>query len=46
MGMISALELSTSANRLLQAQVEELYANLKYQLKHRLLEYYKGKSFN
>jgi outer membrane protein len=46
MGTISTLELSTSSNRLLQAQVDEIYANLKYQLKHRLLEYYKGKSFN
>jgi outer membrane protein TolC len=41
-GLIDAMELSTSANRLLQSQIEELYTNLKYQLKHRLLEYYKG----
>lgn len=41
-GLVSAMELSTSANRLLQSQVEELYTNLKYQLKYRLLEYYKG----
>jgi outer membrane protein TolC len=41
-GMISALELTTSSNRLLQAQIEELYTNLKYQLKYKLLNYYKG----
>jgi len=43
-GLISALELNTSANRLLNAKVEELYTGLKYQLKYRLLEYYKGES--
>ena len=41
-GLIDALELSTSANRLLNSRVEELYANLKYQLKCKLLKYYKG----
>jgi outer membrane protein TolC len=41
-GLISALELNTSSNRLLQAQLEELYTNLKYQLKLKLLNYYKG----
>jgi outer membrane protein TolC len=41
-GLIDALELSTSSNRLLNSRVEELYTNLKYQLKYRLLEYYKG----
>jgi outer membrane protein TolC len=41
-GLIDALELSTSANRLLNSRVEELYTNLKYQLKSKLLQYYKG----
>lgn len=41
-GLIDALELSTSANRLLNSRIEELYANLKYQLKYQLLQYYKG----
>lgn len=44
-GLISALELNTSANRLLQSRLEEMNAQLKYQLKHRLVEYYKGSSF-
>ena len=41
-GLINGIELNTSANRLLEARVEELYTALQYQLKHRLLEYYKG----
>ncbi|MDR3219189.1 MAG: TolC family protein [Dysgonamonadaceae bacterium] len=41
-GLISAIELTTSSNRLLNSRVEELYTNLKYQLKYRLLEYYRG----
>ncbi|MDR1436864.1 MAG: TolC family protein [Candidatus Symbiothrix sp.] len=41
-GLIDALELTTSANRLLNARLEELYTNLKYQLKHKLLSYYKA----
>jgi len=44
-GLISALELNTSSNRLLNAQIEELYTNLKYQLKLKLLNYYKGQAF-
>jgi outer membrane protein TolC len=44
-GLVSALELNTSANRLLQSKVEQLYTNLKYQLKSRLVEYYKGGKF-
>ncbi|MDR1593289.1 MAG: TolC family protein [Prevotellaceae bacterium] len=44
-GLINALELSTSSNRLLQSRIEALYTNLKYQLKCRLLQYYKGESF-
>ena len=43
-GLINALELNTSSNRLLNAQVEELYTNLKYQLKVKLLNYYKGQA--
>ncbi|MCL1936812.1 MAG: TolC family protein [Candidatus Azobacteroides sp.] len=43
-GLIDAIEVSTSANRLLNARVEELYTNLKYQLKYKLLQYYKGES--
>ncbi|MDR0699005.1 MAG: TolC family protein [Tannerella sp.] len=41
-GLIDAIELSTSSNRLLNSRVEELYTNLKYQLKYKLLNYYKG----
>ncbi|GHV56364.1 transporter [Bacteroidia bacterium] len=41
-GLIDVIELSTSSNRLLNARVEEIYTNLKYQLKYRLLQYYKG----
>jgi len=43
-GLISALELNTSSNRLLNAQIEELYTNLKYQVKLKLLNYYKGQA--
>jgi len=43
-GLIDALEVSTSANRLLNSRVEELYTNLKYQLKSKLLNYYKGET--
>ena len=42
-GLINAIEFTTSSNRLLNAQVEELHTRLNYQLKYRLLEYYKGK---
>jgi outer membrane protein TolC len=41
-GLIDAIELTTSSNRLLNSRVEELYTNLKYQLKYKLLNYYKG----
>jgi Outer membrane protein len=44
-GLISMIELSTSSNRLLQAKVEKLNAELKYQLKYKLVEYYKGNGF-
>jgi outer membrane protein TolC len=41
-GLIDALALTTSSNRLLNARVEELYTNLKYHLKCKLLDYYRG----
>jgi outer membrane protein TolC len=41
-GLIEAIELSTSANRLLNSRIEELHTNLKYQLKYQLLQYYKS----
>jgi outer membrane protein TolC len=41
-GLIDAIELTTSSNRLLNSRVEELYTNLKYQLKYKLLNYYRG----
>ncbi|PXV66793.1 outer membrane protein TolC [Dysgonomonas alginatilytica] len=44
-GLISALELHTSANRLLQARAEELNSQLKFQLKFKLVAYYKGEPF-
>ena len=44
-GLISALELHTSSNRLVQAMAEEMNAKLKYELKSRLVEYYKGVPF-
>lgn len=44
-GLVSPIELHTSANRLLQAKTEEINALLKYQLKQRLVNYYKGEPF-
>lgn len=44
-GLISALELTTSSKRLLEAKVEQLNAGLKYQLKTKLVAYYKGQPF-
>jgi outer membrane protein TolC len=41
-GLIDAIGLSTSANRVLQSRIEELHTQLSYQLKYRLLQYYKG----
>jgi outer membrane protein TolC len=41
-GLIDIIEVSTSSNRLLNSRVEELYTNLKYQLKYKLLNYYRG----
>ena len=42
-GLINAIELTTSSNRLLSAEIEELYVQLQYQVKYKLLQYYKGK---
>lgn len=44
-GLISPLELHTSANRVVQARAEQLNAELQYRLKERLVRYYKGERF-
>lgn len=44
-GLINAIELHTSANRLMQARSEKLNARLKYSLKKRLVDYYRGEPF-
>ncbi len=44
-GLISPLELHTSANRVVGAKAEEVNAELQYRLKARLLNYYRGESF-
>ncbi|WP_029905001.1 TolC family protein [Prevotella sp. 10(H)] len=44
-GLVSAIELHTSSNRLLQAKVDEVNARLKYELKQKLVNYYKGEPF-
>lgn len=41
-GMVSALDLQTAANNLLQARSERLRARLQYIIKSRLVEYYNG----
>lgn len=41
-GMVSALDLQTAANNLLQARSERLRARLQYIIKTRLVEYYGG----
>jgi outer membrane protein TolC len=43
-GLIDAINLSTSANRLLNARVEESHTYLSYHLKYKLLQYYKRES--
>jgi outer membrane protein TolC len=43
-GLIDAISLSTSANRLLNARVEESHTYLSYHLKYKLLQYYKRES--
>jgi outer membrane protein len=44
-GLISAIELTTSANRLLAAQIEEINAKYIYIIKYKLVEHYKGETF-
>ncbi|MDR0982619.1 MAG: TolC family protein [Culturomica sp.] len=44
-GLISPLELHTSADRLYNSQIEELNSLLRYRLKQRLVRYYKGEPF-
>lgn len=44
-GLVSALELHTSANRVFQAKVEELNSQLKFYLKQKLVSYYKGEPY-
>lgn len=41
-GMVSALDLQTAANNMLQARSERLRARLQYVIKTRLVEYYNG----
>jgi outer membrane protein len=41
-GLVSALELHTSSNRLMQARAEELNTRLTYILKKRMVDYYSG----
>lgn len=41
-GMVSALDLQTAANNLLQARSDRLRARLQYILKSRMVEYYNG----
>ena len=41
-GLISAFDLQTSANRVLESQSQQLNARLQYIIKCRLMEYYKG----
>ncbi len=43
-GVVSALDLQTSANRLLEAQSKKLNAHLQYLIKSRMMEYYGGES--
>lgn len=44
-GLISAFELHTSSNRVIEAKTEVIKAELQYHLKARLVSYYKGESF-
>ncbi|MBR2637679.1 MAG: TolC family protein [Bacteroidaceae bacterium] len=41
-GKISAIELQTTANTLLQAKSEKLHAHLQYIIKRRMVDYYNG----
>ena len=42
-GLISALDLQTAANTLLQAKSDRLQARLQYIVKSRMVDYYNGK---
>ena len=42
-GLISALDLQTAANTLLQAKSDRLHARLQYIIKTRMVDYYNGK---
>ena len=44
-GLINAIELHTSSNKLLKARIEEVNARLMFHLKQKLVNYYKGESF-
>lgn len=44
-GLISAIEFTTSSNRLLSAQIEEINAKYMFWLKYKLVRYYKGENF-
>lgn len=44
-GLIDPIILHTSANRLMRTKAEELNSMYVYQLKHRLINYYKGEPF-
>ena len=44
-GLINAIELHTSSNKLLKAKIEEVNAHLMFHLKQKLVNYYKGEPF-
>ncbi len=44
-GLVSALELHTSSNRLVQARADELYSRLTWMLKKRMVDYFTGVPF-
>lgn len=44
-GLVSVLDLHMSSNNLFKAKAEELNAKLKYYLKQRLVDYYRGETF-
>ena len=44
-GLINAIELHTSSNKLLKAKIEEVNARLMFHLKQKLVNYYKGEPF-
>lgn len=44
-GLISALELQTSSNNLLSAEAERLNAFFQYNIKYKVVQYYKGISY-